>query len=115
MRSFILTAAALGLCACALVACNPQDGSAPPGSSNSAGISQPATKQPANSPDQARRIGIAEAQQAVAAGTAIILDVRDEASYKIGHIKGASLIPISQFEQRMGELPPDKLIITYCA
>jgi rhodanese-related sulfurtransferase len=41
--------------------------------------------------------------------------VRDEATYKAGHIKGAKSIPLPQFNERIGELPKDKLIITYCA
>ena len=121
MRLFISMAAALGLCVCALVACSPQDGSAPAsaGSSSSANANRTAqtTKQtPApQQPGETRRISIEETQAAIAAGTAIIVDVRDENTYKTSHIKGAKSIPLQQFEQRMGELPKDKLIITYCA
>jgi 3-mercaptopyruvate sulfurtransferase SseA len=119
MRLFISMAAALGLCVCALVACSPQDGSAPAsaGSSSSANTTAQTTKQtPApQQPGETRRISIEETQAAIAAGTAIIVDVRDENTYKTSHIKGAKSIPLQQFEQRMGELPKDKLIITYCA
>jgi 3-mercaptopyruvate sulfurtransferase SseA len=114
MRLFISIAAALGLCVCALVACSPQDGSAPAASNSSA--TAPTTKQPpASQADDTRRISVEQTQAEVASGKAIIVDVRDEASYKTSHIKGAKSIPLPQFEQRAGELPQDKLIITYCA
>jgi hypothetical protein len=120
MRSLILTVAALALCVCALfAACSPQDGSAPVASSRATTAvgddtqTKPAPATPAA--DQTRRISIEETQKAVADSAAIIIDVRDESSYKASHIKGAKNIPLSQFEQRMGELPKDKLIITYCA
>lgn len=123
MRLFISMAVALGLCVGALVACSPQDGSTPaaatraPGMTNGNTTAQ-TTKQPAPPPaaaDEARRISIAETQAVIAAGNAVIVDVRDENAYKASHIKGAKSIPLPQFEQRMNELPKDKLIITYCA
>lgn len=133
MRLFSLraAAAALGLCVCALLAaCSPQDGSAPAATTTNSGpttaqtAKQPATQpaaqpaaQPATQPSAAemRRITIQDTQAALAAGNALIVDVRDEGAYKASHIKGAKNIPLSQFEQRVGELPKDKLIITYCA
>ncbi|HEV2881477.1 MAG TPA: rhodanese-like domain-containing protein [Pyrinomonadaceae bacterium] len=120
MRLFISTAAALVLCVCALVACSPQDGSAPAakGATTASGNNAPAqkAKQPeAQHSDDTRRISIEETQKAVDAGTALVVDVRDESSYKTSHIKGAKSIPLAQFDERMGELPKDKLIITYCA
>jgi 3-mercaptopyruvate sulfurtransferase SseA len=126
MRLFISTAAALALCVCALVACSPQDGSAPTTRSNSSTpaangnttaktTTQPATPTAAPQAGETRRISIEESQAAVAGGNALIVDVRDENTYKTSHIKGAKSIPLAQFEQRAGELPKDKLIITYCA
>jgi len=129
MRSLISKVAALGLCVCALLAaCSPQDGSAPAAASNSkstpatasndTSAPQQAAKQaPAQTPaaDQTRRISIEESQEAIAAGNALLVDVRDENTYKTSHIKGAKNIPLPRFEQRIGELPKDKLIITYCA
>ena len=126
MRLYISMVAALGLCVCALVlaACSPQDGSAPAaaGSNNNSAPAAPgdttaqATKPPPAPPaDDTRRISIEETQAAVNAGNAIVVDVRDESSYKASHIKGAKSIPLPQFEKRIGELPAGKLIITYCA
>lgn len=120
-------AAALGLCAfCALLAaCSPQDGSAPAVVATTTNSGSPTTaqttKQPAPQPAatqpaaETRRINVQDTQAAIAASNALIVDVRDEGAYKTSHIKGAKNIPLSQFEQRTGELPKDKLIITYCA
>ena len=42
------------------------------------------------------------------------VDVRNEDAYNAAHIRGAKLIPLSDVEKRAGELPKDKLIVTYC-
>jgi 3-mercaptopyruvate sulfurtransferase SseA len=118
MRSFISMAAALALCACALVACSPQDGSAPASKSTGTGgaaTGQTAKQTPATPAGETRRISIEESQAAIAAGNALVVDVRNEPEYKASHIKGAKSIPLQQFDKRIGELPPGKLIITYCA
>jgi len=70
---------------------------------------------PAQEGDGARRITPEEARKALDAGKAIIVDVRDEASYKFSHAKGARWIPVNDIAKRMGELPRDKMIITYCS
>lgn len=44
----------------------------------------------------------------------IIVDVRTPEEYGEGHIEGAKLIPISELEKRLDELPKDKPIIVYC-
>jgi hypothetical protein len=44
----------------------------------------------------------------------IILDVRTAREFKEGHIAGAVLIPVSELENRLGELSKDKSIIVYC-
>jgi len=121
MRLFISRTIALGLCVCALAACSPQDGSAPAAnnreSTTNGNATAQTTKQPATptATTQTRRITIEETQAAIAADTAVIVDVRDEAAYKASHIRGAKNVPLPRFEERAGELPKDKLIITYCA
>lgn len=65
--------------------------------------------------DGVRRITPAEARDAVAQGKAIIVDVRGEESYKAGHIKNARWINLNDIGSRAGELPRDKMIITYCS
>jgi rhodanese-related sulfurtransferase/rubrerythrin len=44
-----------------------------------------------------------------------LLDVRQPKEYERGHIPGATLIPIAQLEERLGELDPRKPTIAYCA
>jgi 3-mercaptopyruvate sulfurtransferase SseA len=65
--------------------------------------------------DGVRRITPEEARKALETGKAIIVDVRDESSYKAGHAKGARWIPVNDISARAGELPRDKMIITYCS
>jgi rhodanese-like protein len=65
--------------------------------------------------DNARRITVAEAKDALEKNEAVVIDVRNEASYNAGHIRGAKLIPVGEIANRVNELPKDKLIITYCS
>jgi phage shock protein E len=46
----------------------------------------------------------------------IILDVRTEAEFSEGHIKGAVLIPHNKIKEHAGDLLPDKdqIILIYC-
>ena len=44
----------------------------------------------------------------------IFLDVRSLEEYKQVHIEGAVLIPVSELEDRLDEIPKDKHIIVYC-
>jgi len=119
MRLFISTVAALALSVSALVACSPQDGSAPAVKSapapNANTTAQTAKPTPGQNAEETRRISVEETQAAITAGTALVVDVRGEAEYKASHIKGAKSVPLQQFDKRIGELPQDKLIITYCA
>jgi len=77
---------------------------------------QPNTPAPAPPPgDNARRITPAELKTALASNNAVIIDVRGEAAYKDGHIKGAKLIPYNEILAHVDELPRDKTIATYCS
>lgn len=79
--------------------------------------SSTATSTPKGPPpkDGIRRMTVAELQGLVQKGEAFIVDVRNDAQYKKGHIKGARLIPTDQILQRADELPRDKTIVTYCS
>jgi len=63
--------------------------------------------------DGVPRITVAEAREALEKGKAIIVDVRSESSYHVGHILGALWMP--DIASRTKELPRDKMIITYCS
>ncbi len=43
-----------------------------------------------------------------------LLDVRTQAEYEEGYIEGAVLIPVSELEKRLAEVPMDKKILVYC-
>ncbi|HKO59584.1 MAG TPA: rhodanese-like domain-containing protein [Pyrinomonadaceae bacterium] len=64
--------------------------------------------------DGVRRVTVQELQELVKNNEAFIVDVRNEDAYNVSHIRGARLIPLSDVEKRAGELPKDKLIVTYC-
>lgn len=66
-------------------------------------------------PDAARRINVQEAQKLIVGGQAVVFDVRNQAAFDQGHIRGAKLIPFSEVADRSGEFPRDKTIITYCS
>ena len=66
-------------------------------------------------PDGARRVTIDEMEALVKEGKAVIIDVRSQDVYDVGHIPGAKLIPANDIVKHIDELPKDKLIITYCS
>ena len=65
--------------------------------------------------DGARRVTADEMDTMVKNGQAIIVDVRNQAAYDLGHIPGAKLIPAGEIVNHLNELPRDKMIITYCS
>src|SRR3982750_612576 len=65
-------------------------------------------------PQEARRISVDEARQALAKGEAVLVDVRSKEAYEGSHAQGALSIPLADILSRAGELPKNKLIITYC-
>jgi rhodanese-related sulfurtransferase len=88
----------------------PQDAKLAPG------VTPPAAA-PATPPadgSEARRMTAAEVRQAVAKGEAVLVDVRAKDSYDFSHAQGALSIPLAQITDRAGELPKDKLVVTYC-
>jgi rhodanese-related sulfurtransferase len=59
-------------------------------------------------------IDAAGAAELLAARTAVVVDVRQPAEWRAGHINGALHIPLSQLSRRLAELPRDKTIVTVC-
>ena len=45
----------------------------------------------------------------------VVVDVRGSVPYAYGHIEGALSIPLGLIEKRAGELPQDRMIVTYCS
>lgn len=63
----------------------------------------------------ASEIGPHETQEELESGKAILLDVRSLESWQKGYGTGALHIPRRELEKRLGELPRDQTIITYCS
>ncbi len=79
-----------------------------------AGTKKPAPVQPPPG-DGIRRVTVPELQDLLAKGQAVVIDVRNQASYDQGHIKGAKLIPMTEIQNHLSELPKNKTIVTYCS
>ena len=47
-------------------------------------------------------------------GEYTLLDVRQPAEYRAGHLPGAVFIPLPELLDRVGELDPSKPVLTYC-
>jgi 3-mercaptopyruvate sulfurtransferase SseA len=65
--------------------------------------------------DGARRVTVTELKDLLARNEAVVIDVRNEASYNAGHISGAKLIPEAEILNHIDQLPKNKLIVTYCS
>ena len=65
--------------------------------------------------DDAPRIKADEVRELLKKNKAVLVDVRGEAAYKASHIKGALNIPYTEILKRSGELPRNKMIVTYCS
>ena len=62
------------------------------------------------------RIKVEELVQAIKENRVVVVDVSVAEAYVEEHIKGAVSIPLEEVRERgPKELPPDKLIVTYCA
>jgi rhodanese-related sulfurtransferase/DNA-binding MarR family transcriptional regulator len=47
-------------------------------------------------------------------GDVVVLDVRPEAEYAAGHVRGAISIPIRDLKSRLGEIPDGTEVVAYC-
>jgi len=65
--------------------------------------------------DGIKRVTTAELDALLKDGKAVVIDVRNQAMYDAGHIRGAKLIPVGEIANRTNELPKDKTIVTYCS
>ena len=104
----IISVFAIGVLGLAVMtACNSADKTTPKGS--------PVATAPSPHPDGVRRVSVTELRDLLARNEAVVVDVRSEEAYKTAHIKGAKLIPVGEILNHTGELPKDKLIVTYCS
>jgi ArsR family transcriptional regulator len=47
-------------------------------------------------------------------GTVVVLDVRPEDEFALGHVRGALNIPVAELKRRLAELPKGQEIVAYC-
>ena len=47
-------------------------------------------------------------------GEVIVIDVRPEVEYRVGHLPFSRSLPLAEIERRLAELPPGKEIVAYC-
>jgi 3-mercaptopyruvate sulfurtransferase SseA len=107
LTTFVVAALLTAGAACAQTA-TPQSSATPPPTPVMTTSAEPTL-------ESARRIDQKEAIELVRKHKALFVDVRPKESYEQGHIKGATNIPLGELIGRMKELPPGKMIITYCA
>lgn len=118
MRSRLLLLSALLVTIAVIVGCNSTNRPATNTSVSSASPGAPTSDSPqvpTVNADGVRRITIVELRDLLAKNEAVVVDVRNEASYKQGHIPGSKLIPLAEVVNKVNELPKNKLIVTYCA
>jgi rhodanese-related sulfurtransferase len=61
-----------------------------------------------------RPVDAAGAADLLAARSAVVVDVREHAEWKTGHIQGAIHIPLAHLSGRLAQLPSGKTIVTVC-
>lgn len=64
--------------------------------------------------DTLEPLGATELLARMRSDDVVIVDVRPEDEYGSAHIPGALSIPVSELEQRLSELTPEKEIVAYC-
>lgn len=64
--------------------------------------------------DQLEPVTATELMTRLREGRVVLVDVRPEDEYSLGHLPGALNIPLRQLEQRLSELPRDHEIVAYC-
>ena len=70
--------------------------------------------------DSVKRITAVEAHRLIDAGRGVLVDARDRRLYDNAHATGATSLPLSGIEAANGRVtanlvPPDRLLILYCA
>jgi rhodanese-related sulfurtransferase len=67
-----------------------------------------------------QRLSVAEAAQLIAAGRGVLVDTRGRNHYDNSHAAGAVSLPLAAIEATEGRaatgvVPPDRVLILYCA
>jgi rhodanese-related sulfurtransferase/DNA-binding transcriptional ArsR family regulator len=64
--------------------------------------------------DSLEPVSRAELMEQLKAGLVIVLDVRPEDEFALGHLQGAINIPVGELEKRFAGLDPSQEIVAYC-
>ena len=64
--------------------------------------------------DSLEPVSRAELMEQLKAGLVIVLDVRPEDEFALGHLQGAINIPLGELEKRFAGLDPSQQIVAYC-
>jgi rhodanese-related sulfurtransferase len=59
-------------------------------------------------------IGRDELRTRMRAGDIVVIDVRPDAEFQAGHIRGALSIPTSKLKSRLSDIPADTEVVAYC-
>jgi predicted sulfurtransferase len=63
---------------------------------------------------EAPRVAPEEVKRLAAKGEVVIIDTRGKDAYDVEHAEGALSVPVAELENRLSELPKNKLIAAYC-
>ncbi|MEH6402937.1 MAG: metalloregulator ArsR/SmtB family transcription factor [Sneathiella sp.] len=67
-----------------------------------------------NGQNRLEGLSVDELQIRLAEGNVVLLDVRPEEEFLLGHLPGALNIPVEDLQGRINELPTDREIVAYC-
>lgn len=62
---------------------------------------------------EVKKVSMREVRELIEKGT-MIIDGREAAEFATGHFKGAINIPMSEFRERLSEIPKDEPVIVHC-
>lgn len=111
MRNLLLLLAIVALAVAAACA----DAAKPPVRVANAAPAAATPPASADDHDDAPRITLADAKQDFDKNDAVIIDVRNEESYKQEHIKGAINLAKGVMDEQLNKIPKGKKIIAYCS
>lgn len=63
---------------------------------------------------KSNRVDVTEASAMVAAGDAMLVDVRTPEEWRHGHAAGAVHIALASLESQMRRIPPDRTVLAIC-
>jgi adenylyltransferase/sulfurtransferase len=64
--------------------------------------------------DGSAEVSVAELETSLAAPGRLVLDVREDWEWDIGHIAGSRHLPLGELASRLGEIDPRADIVTVC-